>query len=169
MVTNSGKIVSGGSESSLKDSWALMAIDNFKNKDGSYSLYDNLRHAPNNIFHEQVLSFEVLKPSISLKDGKVVLGSVSATLMTGGWEIGSFDLSLLDIGKLKLAAGYTNGALDLTAMASVWAPSITVNLWDVNMTVSANIGSIGGKINVGPGIIDIGGAFGWGISISLKW
>ena len=145
------------------------ATEKFENKDGSISLYDNRRHQPDSFFHEQILSAELTKPEISLKDGTVVLGSASLTTVTGGWEFDHLDLSVLDIGKAELAAGYKKGKLDVTAMASAWAPSITIKIWDWSIKISAHVGAIGGKINVGSGNFDVGASYGWGISLSINW
>lgn len=80
-------------------------IDQFINTDGSYSLYDNKRTHPDNIFHEQILSAKVSTPSASLKNGKMTLGSYQAKFIIGSWEMKYLDLSLLDFGSAKVAAG----------------------------------------------------------------
>ena len=146
-----------------------LSIRNFKNSDGSYSLYDNRRHNPQSVFHEQILSGNVSKPSFSLKNKTVSLGSASATFMTGGWETEHFDLSLLDIGQAKLAAEYRNSNVDITAMASAWAPSATIVIWDVNITLSAHVGSIGFKADGDKSGFDFGAAWGYGASVSVDW
>ena len=89
--------------------------------------------------------------------------------MTGGWEWEHADLSLLDIGTAKLALGYENDELDISAMASAWTPSLTIKIWDVNFTVSAHVGSVGGKFNLSNKKFNVGAAFGYGLSISADW
>ncbi len=78
----------------------------FKNKDGSYSLYDNKRHDPDNIFHEQILSGKASKPSWDMKNHNYGIGSISGTVYTGGWEWEHVNLSLLDFGTAKASAQY---------------------------------------------------------------
>lgn len=106
---------------------------------------------------------------MSLKNSAVTLGSASVTLITGGWEFEHIDISALDIGQAKVALGYENGEFDATAMASAWVPSFTIKLWDVSITLSAHIGSIGGQVNIGTGKFNVGGACGLGASLSVDW
>ena len=98
-----------------------------------------------------------------------MLGSASITLINGGWETEYFDLSLFDLGMAEIAAGYQDGNLGVSAMASIWAPSITIVIWDVDVTIAAHIGSIGGCFNVGSDGLNLGGANVWGGSISFDW
>ena len=66
-------------------------VENFKNDDGTYSLYDSNRHK-SSPFCERML---VIDPEISLKDLQI---SVTADAWTGGWEGDNFDISLFDFG-----------------------------------------------------------------------
>ena len=140
-----------------------------KNKDGSYSLYDNQRKSSENIFHEQILSANVSSPSFSLKDGSATFGSASATLMTGGWEFKYVDVSALDIGHAEASLGFEDGQFSASAMASAWSPSFTIKLWDLEITLSAQVGSVGFDLSGGKKGINAGGAFGLGASISVDW
>lgn len=55
-------------------------------------------------------------------------------------------------------------------MASAWSPSVTFKLWDFNLTISAHVGSIGGKFNVNSGkSFDISAAYGMGLGVSADW
>ena len=81
----------------------------------------------------------------------------------------NFDLSLFDFGRAKLSSGIYKGKVDVTAMASIWAPSATIKIWDVNITLEAHVGSVGGKINVGNGKFDVGASYGYGVSLSFDW
>ena len=144
-------------------------VDDFKNSDGSYSLYDSKRHDPDGIFHEQILSAKVSKPSFDLKNDKLTLGSVKASVMTGGWEWENFDLSLLDAGTAKFSAGYDGGVVDVSAMASIWTPSATIKLGNIKVTLSFHAGSVGGKFKLGENGFDVAGATGWGGGLSVSW
>ena len=146
-----------------------LSFSDFKNSDGSYSLYDNKRHNPDSVFHEQILSAKITKPNVSLKNGKLTLGSYKATLMTGGWEFEHVDLSLLDFGSAKIAAGINDDQFELAALATIWDPSITFKLGGVNISLTANVGSIGGDFNVGKKSFKAAGAFGFGAGLSVNW
>ena len=154
-----------GSSSFFGTPW----YEDFENSDGSYSLYDSKRFDPDRLFCEQIISIKGSKPSFSLKNGDFALGLVSATLYTGGWEWENFDLSLLDFGKARLAAGIKDYQLDLTALASAWSPNATIKFIGVKVTVGAEVGAIGGSYNLGNGHFKAAGAFGWGASFSVDW
>ena len=147
----------------------ISSDNKFKNKDGTYSLYDNHRNNPDSVFHEQILSGKVSTPSLSLKDGNITLGSASATLITGGWEFDHVDISLFDIGQAKIAAGYQDNMFELGAMASAWVPSVALKFGDFSINLSAHVGSIGAKIDAQSGNINISGAYGYGLGLSIKW
>ena len=144
--------------------------DLFKNSDGSYSLYDNRRHNPNSFFHEQILSVLLDKWSFDLTRGDFTLGEVNLTGITGGWEFEHIDLSLLDLGNVKLSGGLKDFGFDLTAMASVYSPDITLKFGKVNITLTAEVGAIGGSIIIDPssGKYSIKGAYGYGFGISVS-
>jgi RHS repeat-associated protein len=144
-------------------------IDYFKNQDGSYSLYDNRRSDPDNIFHEQILSVKLIKPSVSIKNGKYTLGSYKVTFLTGGWEWEYVDLSLLDVGSAKIAAGIHERKFEVTALAAIWDPSIAFKIGKVKIALTANIGSIGGDFNFSTKSFKASGAYGWGAGISVDW
>ena len=165
MVTNSGRVVSSEPRTESKG----LSPNQFYNKDGSYSLYDNQRSDPDSVFHEQIFAAKVSSPSISVKDGTATLGSANAYFMTGGWEFEHVDMSLLDIGNAKLSLGVENGTLNVAAMASAWTPSVTVVIWDVNITLSAHVGSVGGKLYMGKEGIGFDGSLGIGAGVSVSW
>ena len=153
--------------SKSKNSNSNGTLSNFKNKDGSYSLHDNQRNKPKDVFHEQVLRWKTSKPAWEPKKGNISLGSGSVTLITGGWEFEHVNISALDFGEAKLGLGLEDGELNASAMASIWSPSITVTIWDTDITISGHVGSIGGEFNLGNGKTKIGGAYGLGLSISF--
>ena len=144
-------------------------IDDFKNADGSYSVYDNKRDDPDRVFHEQVLAVNASGASLSPKDGELTLGALDVTVMTGGWEFEHFDLSLLDLGKAEASAGLTDSQFSLSAMASIWAPSVTWTIWGVDISLSAHVGSVGAALELGSDGVEIGAASGWGIGLSISW
>ena len=140
----------------------------YKNKDGSVSLYNNQRddHSGTN-FEEQWLGYTITPPSFS--GGNFSFGSVSGYLGTGGWEWENFKLSLFNYGTGSLSGGYNNGVFHVSAMASLWAPSATLKLGGVSITVTGHVGSIGGNIYSDGSGFEVGAAFGVGASIGIKW
>ena len=86
----------------------LAEVSPFLNQDGTYSLYDNQRHNPDRLFHEQIAALKYSGPSFSPKNGDVTLGSYEASVYTGGWEWDHADLSLFDFGRASFAAGLTD-------------------------------------------------------------
>ncbi len=147
------------------NSWYL-----FKNDDGTYSLYDNRRHQPNSVFHEQILSIFFDKWSSDLTNGDFTLGELNLVGFTGGWEFEHVDLSLLDLGNVKLSGGLKDFGLDLTLLASIYSPDVTFKFGNVKITLTAEVGAIGGSIIVDPssGKYAIKGAYGVGFGISVS-
>ena len=146
-------------------------LDDIRNGDGTYSFYDNRRHNPNSVFHEQIISFSGSGPSASLTDGNFTLGSLQFNVITGGWEFEYVDLSLLDFLSLELSGGLNNGNFDLSAMASIYSPSITIDVGIFKLTLGAEIGSIGASIKAYPeqGKYGIKAALGFGADISFDF
>ena len=140
-----------------------------KNSDGTYSLYDNRRHNPNSVFHEQIISVSTSGPSFDLSGGSVGLGSIGIDGFNGGWEWEYVDLSLLDIGHAEAGAELKNGNLYVGAFASAYSPSVSFKIFGVKIEIGAEVGAIGGKLNVGSGGFSAKGAFGWGLSLSIDW
>ena len=90
--------------------------------------------------------------------------------MNGGWEWDHVDLSLLDVGTAKIAAGLQmNGNFELSAMATAWDPSIAFKWGDYKVTLTASIGSVGGNIEIGASKFNIAGAMGAGFGINVEW
>lgn len=83
--------------------------ENAKNKDGSYSLYDNQRFNKDAVSHEQILAFTPSAPSLDLTEGNIGLGSLSVDAMTGGWEGEHANLSLLDFGHAEAGLELKDG------------------------------------------------------------
>ena len=146
----------------------LADVSPFLNQDGTYSLYDNQRHDPDRLFHEQIAALKYSGPGFSLKDGNITLGSYEASVYTGGWEWDHADLSLFDFGRASFAAGITGGKLTVGATASVYNPSFSVDLFGMKITVSARIGAIGGEAKIGNGTFSVssGNGIGFGLSIT---
>ena len=143
--------------------------DLFKNADGTYSLYDNKRHNPNSVFHEQILSVSPSGPSFDLSEGNIGLGSIGIDGFNGGWEWEYVDLSLLDIGHAEAGAELKNGNLYVGAFASAYSPSVSFKIFGIKIEIGAEVGAIGGKLNVGSGGFSAKGALGWGLSLSIDW
>ena len=137
----------------------------FKNSDGSYSLYDNRRHSPNNVFHEQLLS---VNPSASanLRGGCLGAG-ISGCIISGAWEWESVRLNLLNFGAYDAYVGRAPKYIGLGAGVSAWSPEITVNIigWDV--TLGADVGAIGAQLGVKSGQFSAGLQYGAGFHFSV--
>ena len=144
-------------------------LDKLKNDDGTYSLYDNRRHDPDSIFHEQSFVFDFSEPSFDLSNGDVGLGSVEGTLITGGWEFEHLDLSLLDFGHVETGLEFSDGGLYAGALASFWSPSITVNFGNVKIGISAEVGAVGGQLNLSNGKFSAKAAGGIGAGLIIEW
>ncbi|MBE6799522.1 MAG: RHS repeat-associated core domain-containing protein [Ruminococcaceae bacterium] len=140
----------------------------FKNQDGSYSLYDNHRNNPNSVFHEQILSLNA-DGGFNLTEGKVGFDA-SLTLFNGEWEFEHVDLSLLDVGKASLGIGYVDDFVGVTAQATAYAPSVTLIVFGYNVTLQLDVGSVGATAAYDSGKFTLSFAliFGGGISVSKK-
>lgn len=121
------------------------------------------------MFHEQISVIEADPASLDIANGEITLGSVDATFITGGWEFDNFDLSLLDFGHAQAAMGWNGSKLELGAMASIWTPSITWSIGNVDISLCGHVGSVGGTINIGENGIKVGASGGWGVSLSIEW
>ena len=138
-------------------------IDDFRNPDGSYSLYDNKRHNPDSIFHEQILSGSL---ELGMDTDAVLGGGASITLITGSWEWENFELGLLNFGKAEAYVGKGKGFKGVGAIASIWSPEVTFTIFDVEFTLGADIGAIGAEIDLSNGF-KAGYAYGIGFSFSV--
>ena len=143
--------------------------DLFKNADGTYSLHDNKRHNPNSVFHEQILSVSLSAPSFDLTEENIGFGSIGIDGFNGGWEWEYIDLSLLDIGHAEVGAELKDGDLYVGAFASAYSPSVSFKIFGVKIEIGAEVGAVGGKLNVGSGKFFAKGAIGWGLSLSFDW
>ena len=167
IYNNGGYVGLCGGKKPTSQPKELLSVDSFHNKNNSYSLYDNQRTHPQNPFHEQFLVVETSAPAFSLNDSTFSFGSVSTTFMTGGWEYEYCDVSLLDFGKAELGADFSHGNVNLTAMASIWSPSISFKVWDISITLSAHIGSIGGGYKREPNYFNLNLALGVGPGVTI--
>jgi len=111
----------------------IALIPDFKNDDGTYSLYDNNRgHRPDK-YHEQL--FVVDPTNFCGIDGtsngntteigtKLSIGG-SFTIYTGGYEFDNWDLSLFDFGELTAELALSAEGLALGLGASIWSPTVS--------------------------------------------
>lgn len=146
-------------------------LENFKNSDGTYSLYDNHRNHQGNIFHEQLFMVDVSGPSWGYVDGSfsVGLGSCKIAGVTGGWEGEFVDLSLLDMFTAEVSADVISPeGFNFTAKASIWSPEAEVDILGVVLGIEGNIGAIGVEAKVSKNGIKIGAA-GVGASLYVNW
>ena len=137
--------------------------------DHHWDLYDNRDFYPDSIYHEEIFAININNPSLSLRDLQLTLGEIEFTVMTGGWEFGNLDISLFDLGYAGLSAGLSNGTLGFEAIASFWHPSVTVSIYEIDISVSAHVGSVGGEFIAGKNGFKAGAAFGWGASVAVSW
>ena len=150
-----------------QDCCMLPGTSKVLNSDDSYSLYDNRRNGTSSkVFHEQILSASASGPSFG--DGNIALGSVDISLMNGGWDWKYGSFYPLNFGMAELSGGYEDGNFKVGAMASVWNPSATLKIWDSEITIALNVGSIGAKFGVTDSGIEFGAGFGAGVSISIR-
>jgi hypothetical protein len=155
----------------------------FKNQDGTYSLYDNIRNDfIKKRFHEQAFVFEVSAPSFFSKEiskpsesgNAFGFPSVSFKLLTGGWELENIDLSLLDFVTAELAAELnTKTGIEFAAMVSIWTPSIAFSIGKLDVEVGFNVGSAGIVVKILDFInplenFKLGASGGFGLTISLS-
>ena len=148
---------------------------NARNKDGSYALHDNQRFNKDAVFHEQILAFTPSAPSWnwSMEDFSVGLGSLSVDAKTGGWEGENANLSLLDFGHAEAGLELKNGKLNVGAMASIWSPAFSVNIFGVNVELGAEVGAVGlsakGQFSAGKKEIGFSIGGGVGFSFNVSW
>ncbi len=147
--------------------------ENAKNKDGSYSLYDNQRFNKDAVFHEQILAFTPSGPSWDPTEKNFGLGSLSVDAMTGGWEWEHADLSLLDFGHAEAGVELKNKRLSASAFASIWSPSFSFDVFGITFEIGAEVGSIGGttkgSFSTGFDGFEIGLSIGFGLTIGASW
>ena len=140
----------------------------FEDNDGSFSLYNSERINPNRTFQEKAFTVSSSSPSFSPKDGQISAGSLDFMLASGAWNFDNVNLALLNMGSLSLSAGFYSTGGGVSAMASVWSPSVSFVLWDKSITLSFNVGSIGikAKATETEGITaGISGGFGFTINV----
>lgn len=58
-----------------------------------------------------------------------------------------------------------SSGLNIGEVASVWTPSITITIFGIDISVGAEIGAVGGSLNVGNGSLSVQGTLGIGASI----
>ena len=131
------------------------------NDDISFALHDNHRYDSKNDFHEQILAVELSKPSFDLEECSVGIGGIEADFMTGGWEYEYCDISLLDFGHAEAGIKFSEGDIQLGAMASVYSPSVEFSIGSISIGIGAEVCAIGGGINYNSGSFSVKGAAFW--------
>ena len=61
-----------------------------------------------------------------------------------------------------------SSGLNIGEVASVWTPSITITIFGIDISVGAEIGAVGGSLNVGNGSLSVQGTLGIGASIEIE-
>ena len=139
------------------------------NDDGSYSLHDSDRFEDKTSFHDQLLVVTPSGPSLDLEEGNLGLGSIEFDVMTAGWEWEHADLSLLDFGHAEAGLEIKDGELNAGAFASIWSPSFSFEIFGVSIEIGAEVGAVGGSVNLDSGGFSAKAAYGWGISLDIDW
>ena len=142
--------------------------ENVRNKDGSYSLHDNQRFK-NSVYHEQILAFTPSGPSFNLKEGNIGLGSLAVDGYTGGWEGDYVDLSLFDFGHAEASLEMNDYQVSVGAFASIWSPSISVNILGVKLEIGAEIGAVGASLELGAHGFKVKAADAIGFTFGITW
>ncbi len=78
-------------------------------------------------------------------------GGGSIILFANGWEFDNLDLSLFDFIRLSGSAGINDNYIGIDAQASLWSPSISYDFTYFDITVGANICSVGNRIGLSEG------------------
>ncbi len=142
----------------------------YQNSDGSYSLYDNKRFNPDSVYHEQLFVVDTANPSFNVNKSKANVFGAGFTAYKGGWETEYIDLSLLDFGQGKIAAGFDSEYIGVSAIATAWAPSVSFSFFGLfDIKVGANLGSVGFEANKTSNDFTLGGAALFGFSINISW
>ena len=115
-------------------------VEEFKNYDGTYSLYDNKRFQRNAKFHEQLFVFNPIAPSNELTTMTFSVGG-SFTVITGGWENENADLSLLDFGKASAEAWFSPYDIGFKAGVAIWNPTYSFKVGSVTLDFGVVIGN----------------------------
>ena len=127
------------------------------------------RNNEDSVWHEQIFVLDGSGPAFDISSGEIGLGNISVDLITGGWEIDNVDISLFDFGHAEAGLKYDSGEIHVAAFASIYSPSISVSMGDIDIEVGVEIGSIGAGLH--KNINSIQGSFGGSIggSIKLEW
>ena len=142
--------------------------ENLKNKDGSYSLYDNDRLEDSTLWHSQIFSFNSSFSS-PLKGDNKLSASLSADLYTGGWETEHIDASLMDFGHAEVTAKIEDDTVEMGACVSAWSPSISFGIEEAKVEVGAEVGAFGCSIKISKNQISFKVAVGIGFSMNIQW
>ena len=76
---------------------------------------------------------------------------------------------MFDLGTAKISAKYKDQQVSVGLMASAWTPSLSVKIWDINIVLSAHVGSVGANAVVGPNGFKLEGAAVYGFGLSVTW
>ena len=141
---------------------------NFRNKDGSYAIYDNQRFK-DSVFHEQIFAFTPSGPSFDLRTGDIGLGSLEVDVITGGWEGEHANLSLLDFGHAEAEAEIKKGDVKFGALASIWSPSLSFSIGKLSVEIGVEVGAVGAGFKKVKNGFSFLGAYGFGGSLTFSW
>gem|GEM_PF-4334197 len=143
--------------------------EDFKNKDGTYSLYDGDRFSDKTSFHDQLFVIALSGPSFDLKNGDIGIGSLAVDAITGGWELEHFDISLLDFGHAEAALEVKDFALSVGGIASIWSPSVSISFFGIKIELGFEVGAVGAYASLSPNGFSFAGADVIGLSLKMSW
>jgi len=143
-------------------------LTRFLTKNG-FALYDNQRFGKEGPYHEKLIDVEIFGPTVDLKSGDVGLGQISSDFYSGSWEVGAWDIALLDVGHVEASMQIDDYNVEVGAFASVYSPSLTVNIGSFSIGLGAELGSIGAGIEGGKKGLKIAFGFLFGFTLELDW
>ena len=132
-----------------------------------FALYDSRRFDPLKLFHEQIFGGSFSGPTANLKDHELGLAALDISLYKGGWQWKYVELNPLNAGQASAYLGKGKNYFGLGAMATAWAPDFTLKINGWEITLGADVGSIGAILGVHKGKVKLGGAAAVGFHLEI--
>ena len=115
--------------------------------------------------HEKILPVEFSPPAFTQNEFTLV--SASLSLYTADFIFDDFTVSPLRLGTAEACASLNHSGVQAGAMFTIWQPSVTFELGGLEVSLAANIGSIGSVTKIGVDGFTLGrsGLLGFTISV----
>ena len=153
----------GGGGSTASVATVANAVAPFK--PGENAALEKTTYMANSVLHEEILAYD---SSVGVfNHDEVTLTSVSLSLYRAESVWNNLRLALLSFGTTEVSTTLTKEQLHLCAMASIWTPSVTYQIGGLEISFTANVGSIGREFSLGLDGITIGGAAVIGYTLSI--